>query len=95
MATSSKLSPSFPNVIIDESKMAIGNARVTNVALAYNKNLKRMVNSKPLPTRSSIYFQRICITKTNSVTKNVTIKGPMKALRISLSNFLITGELLT
>ena len=34
MATSSKLSPSLPKVIIEESKMAIGSASVTNVALA-------------------------------------------------------------
>ena len=34
MATSSKLSPSLPNVIIEERSIAIGNASVTSVALA-------------------------------------------------------------
>jgi hypothetical protein len=34
MATNSKFSPSLPKVIIEESKIAMGNASVTNVALA-------------------------------------------------------------
>ncbi len=92
MATSSKFSPSLPKVIIEDSKMAIGNASVTNVALAYTINLVSVKTSRPLPTRSSMYFQRICIISTKRVIKNVTINGPIKALRISLSNFLITGE---
>ena len=90
MATNSKLSPSLPNVIIDESKMAIGNASITMVALAYKINLERVNISSPLPTRSSIYFQMVCIINTNKAIKNVAIKGQKKALRISLSNFFIT-----
>jgi hypothetical protein len=38
MATSSKLSPRFPKVIIDEIKMAIGIASISNEALAYQRN---------------------------------------------------------
>ena len=34
IATSSKFSPSLPKVIIEESKIEIGIARVTKVALA-------------------------------------------------------------
>ena len=88
IATSSKLSPSFPNVIIDESNMAIGSARVTKVALAYTRNFKSVTMSRPLPTRSSIYFHNICIMNTNNVMKNVAIKGHKKAFKISLSSFL-------
>src|SRR5438046_3748787 len=92
MATNSKFSPSFPNVIIEDNKIAMGNASVTKVALAYTKNFPSVSASNPLPTRSSIYFHKVCIIKTNRVIKNVTMKGPIKALRMSLSNFLITVE---
>ena len=34
MATNSKFSPNLPNVMIEESRIAMGNASVTNVALA-------------------------------------------------------------
>jgi len=36
-----------------------------------------------------MYFQKNCITNTNSVMKKVAIKGPMNAFKISLSSFLI------
>ena len=88
IATSSKFSPSFPKVIIEESKMAIGSARVTKVALAKIRNFISVIISRPLPTRSSIYFHNICIMNTNSVMKNVAIKGHTKAFKISLSSFL-------
>jgi hypothetical protein len=38
MATSSKLSPRFPKVMIEEIKMAIGIASISNEALAYQRN---------------------------------------------------------
>ena len=95
IATSSKLSPSLPNVIIEESKIAIGNASITIVALAYKINFERVNMSRPFPTRSSIYFQIVCIIKTNKAIKNVARKGQKNAFRISISNFFITGSTLT
>ena len=89
IATSSKFSPSLPNVIMEESSMAMGRARLTRVALANMMNLMSVKKSSPLPTRSSIYFHNICIINTNSVTKKVAINGGINALRISLSNFFI------
>jgi hypothetical protein len=89
IATSSKLSPSLPNVIIDERRIAIGKASITIVALAYRINWPNVNISNPLPTRSSIYFHRVCIINTKSAIKNVPRKGQKKALRISISNFLI------
>jgi hypothetical protein len=48
-----------------------------------------VVKSRPLPTRSSIYFQAVCISNIKRAMKNVTINGPIKDLRISLSSFFI------
>ena len=89
MATNSKLSPRLPNVIIEESKIAIGIASISRVALMYQMNFPIVQKSSPLPTRSSIYFHNVCIKRINSVTKNVAIKGPKKDFIISLSNFFI------
>src|SRR6478672_1117062 len=66
MATSSKLSPRFPKVIMDESKSERGNASGTAVAATNPINLKMVNTSSPLPTRSSIYNQKNCITNTKS-----------------------------
>ena len=38
MATSSKLSPRLPKVMIEEIRMAIGMASISNEALAYQRN---------------------------------------------------------
>ena len=38
MATSSKLSPRLPNVMMDEIRMAMGMAKVSMDALTYHKN---------------------------------------------------------
>ena len=88
IATSSKLSPRLPKVMIDEMRIAIGIARVESVALAYHTNFMIVINGNPLPTRSSMYFHNVCIINTKNAIKNVTINGPRKDFRISLSNFL-------
>jgi len=44
--------------------------------------------SKPLPTKSSMYNQKNCMVSTNVEIVSAAKKGPMKALRISMSNFL-------
>ena len=90
MATNSKFSPKFPSVMIDESSMANGNASGTAVAEKNTINLMIVPKSNPLPTKSSIYNQKNCITKTKSEIKNVAKKGPMKERSISMSSFFIT-----
>ena len=89
MATNSKLSPRLPNVIIEEIRIAMGMARVNKEALTYHKNCPMVIKSKPLPTRSSMYFHRLCIIKTKNAIKNVAINGPIKDLIMSLSSFFI------
>ena len=42
---------------------------------------------KPLPRMSSMYFQRNCMTSTNSAIKKDRTYGPIKLLSINLSNF--------
>ena len=90
IATSSKLSPRLPKVIILESSRASGNARGTLNAATKPVSFARVKKSRPLPTRSSIYNQKNCITKTNNVMRNVARNGPMKALMIRASSFFIT-----
>ena len=92
IATNSKLSPRLPNVMIEEMRIAMGMASVSNVAPAYHKNFPMVIKSSPLPTRSSMYFHKFCITNTKNAMKKVAMNGPMKALRISLSNFFITSD---
>jgi hypothetical protein len=89
IATNSKLSPRLPNVIMEEIKMAMGMARVSKDALAYHKNLPMVNRSRSFPTKSSMYFQRLCIIKTKKAIKNVAINGPINDRMISLSNFFI------
>jgi hypothetical protein len=72
--------------------MAMGMASVSMEALTYHKNLPMVIKSRPLPTRSSRYFQRPCIINTKKAIKNVMINGPIKDLRISLSNFFIMQQ---
>jgi len=90
IATNSKLSPRLPNVMIDEIKIESGNAKGIAVAVTYAVSLSKLENSNPLPTKSSIYFQKNCITNMNKVMKKVAMNGPMKDFRISLSSFFIT-----
>ena len=89
IATNSKLSPRLPKVMIDDNKIASGNASGTSVALKYITNLNIVNVSMPFPTKSSIHNQKNCKINTNSVRKKVAINGPRKALRTSMSSFLI------
>jgi hypothetical protein len=76
--------------MIDDIRIAKGSASGIAVAVTYIVSSKMLARSRPLPTRSSMYFQKNCITKTNNVMKKVAINGPINDLRISLSSFLIT-----
>ena len=90
IATNSKLSPRLPNVMIEDIKIDNGNANGIAVAVTYAVSLRMFEKSNPLPTKSSMYFQKNCITRINRVMKKVAMNGPMKDLSISLSSFFIT-----
>ena len=88
IAINSKLSPRFPNVIIEEKSNAKGMAVVNMLIDTRPTNFKIMNVSNPLPTKSSIYSQKNCMVSTNIEIVNAAKKGPINALRISMSNFL-------
>jgi hypothetical protein len=88
MAMSSKLSPKFPNVMIEEKSNAKGMAVVNMLIDTSPTNFKMINVSNPFPTKSSMYSQKNCMVSTNIEIVNAAKKGPIKALRISMSNFL-------
>ncbi len=59
MAISSKLSPKFPKVMIEEKSKAKGRAVVKVLTETRPTNCKIVRRSKPLPTKSSMYNQKI------------------------------------
>ena len=90
IATISKVSPRLPNVMMEESNSAMGNAKGITLAATYKISC-RMVNiSSPFPTKSSMYSQKNCMIKMNIAMRKVARKGPMKAFMINMSNFFIT-----
>lgn len=90
IATNSKLSPRLPKVIIDDNSKASGKASGTQLIATRPVKWANVPMSNPLPTRSSIYNQKNCITSTNSAMKKVAKKGPIKDFIINVSSFLIT-----
>jgi hypothetical protein len=76
MAVSSINSPKLPKVISEESRMAKGKANEKVVSETKPSSLKIITHSRPLPTRSSTYFQTNCINRINTAMKNVRTKGP-------------------
>jgi hypothetical protein len=74
---------------MEEMRMAIGMASISKEALAYQRNWPMVAKSRSLPTRSSMYFHKLCIISTNNAIKNVATKGPINDFRMSLSNFFI------
>ena len=88
IAISSKLSPKFPNVMMEEKSKANGKAVVIVLTETNPINSKMVKISKPLPTKSSMYSQKNCMVSTNVEIVSAAKKGPIKALRISMSNFL-------
>jgi hypothetical protein len=76
--------------MIEESNKASGKAKGTAVAATKPISLKMVKKSSPLPTRSSIYNQKNCITSTKREIRNVAKKGPIKDRMMSVSSFLIT-----
>ena len=88
MAMSSKLSPKFPKVIMEENSNARGKAVVMVLTETKPINSKMVKRSKPFPTKSSMYSQKNCMVSTKVEIVSAAKKGPIKALRISMSNFL-------
>ena len=78
-ATISYDSERFPNVIKLDSNTAKGKAIGIKSAREKNKSRATTCHSNPLPTRSSMYFQRNSIKNKNIEMKKVPRKGPIKA----------------
>ena len=76
IASNSLFSPKFPSVISDARSVAKGSAMGTSPAEAYTSNSTITFHSSPLPTKSSIYFQRNCIKRMNMAMKKVITSGP-------------------
>jgi len=90
IATSSKLSPRFPKVMIEENSKESGRAVGTQKSVTNPTNFNTVSISKPFPTKSSMYNQKNCMVSTNKEMAKAPIKGPMKDLIIRISSFLIT-----
>mgnify|MGYP006940268454 CR=1 FL=1 len=88
MAMSSKLSPRLPKVMMEENNNAKGNAVVKVLTDTNPISCKMVRKSNPLPTKSSMYSQKNCIVSTKVEMVSAAKKGPIKAFRISMSNFL-------
>ena len=95
MATISNVSPKFPNVMMEESSNANGNAKGTQVMATTPIRYNKVPVSKFFPTKSSRYNQKNCIINTNNAIKKVAMNGPIKARMMSMSNFFITESFLT
>ena len=88
IATNSKLSPKFPNVMMEEKSNAKGSA-VVKILTDTSPISCNMINKpRPFPTKSSMYNQKNCMVSTKVVISSAAKKGPIKAFRISMSNFL-------
>jgi len=85
MATSSKLSDRFPNVINPATITVIGSAIGTRSANERKISLNKARVGIPFPTSSSMYFQRNCIKNKNRLNMNVTTKSREYILRMSRS----------
>ena len=83
IAVISDLSASPPTSIIDASNTASGNAIGMSVILEYINNSKIISISKPLPIKSSIYFQRNCINKISITTEKLRTKGRRNDVKIN------------
>jgi hypothetical protein len=71
---------------MEAKSMASGKANGTNPNEAYRSNSETIFQSRPFPTRSSMYFHRNCINRINTQMKKVIKKGPRKLLIINRCN---------
>jgi hypothetical protein len=94
MATSSKVSPRLPKVMMEENNKARGKAVGTQNRVTRPISFNTVNRSSPFPTRSSMYSQKNCMVNTNKEMAKAAIKGPIKDLMMSISSFFITSLLL-
>ena len=71
MASNSRFSPKFPNIINDASKIDNGNAMGINWRAAYKNISPSTFNPNPLPIISSTYFHKNCINTRKRHIANV------------------------
>ena len=57
--------------------------------LPHMRNSRITLNSSPLPTSSSMYSHRNCMTRINVTTARTAMNDPVKAFRINWSSFFI------
>ena len=89
MAVNSLLSPKFPKVIKEDSRMARGNAWGISISHMYHRNWAITSSVRPFPIRSSTYRHKNCIISTNWQMKKVPTNNSANCLVINMSNFLI------
>ena len=82
-AVNSDFSDKFPVSIIEAKSTANGRAIGINVIVEYHNNSKTILNSRPLPIKSSIYFHRNCINKITITIENVKKKGSINDRKIN------------
>ena len=87
IARSSLLSPILPSVIIDAMRVANGIARGSMVQDPHIRNSSITHRLNPLPTSSSMYNHRNCITRMNTTMRKTITNGPKKEVSMNLSNF--------
>ena len=86
IASNSKRSPRFPNVINEASRIASGKAMGTRNSAAYINISANMGMPKPLPTISSIYLHRNCINTINRQMPNVMKNNGRNVCNINVYN---------
>ena len=85
-AVSSDLSAIPPTNIIEARRTDNGSAIGINVNDEYHNSSKTTFVSRPLPIKSSMYFQRNCINKTSITVKNVINRGFRNDEKINFLN---------
>ena len=89
MAVSSNFSPISPRVIMELRRVASGMASGSVWQLPHIRNSRITLNSRPLPTSSSIYSHKNCMTSMNVTIPRTARNGPTKDLSKNWSNFFI------
>ena len=83
MAVSSKCSPMSPSVIIELSRVASGIARGRVWKPPHMRNSSITLSSRPLPTSSSIYSHRNCMTRIKVTIARIAKNCPTNVLSMN------------
>ena len=86
MAVSSKCSPMSPRVIMELRRVASGMASGSTWQLPHMRNSRITLNSRPLPTSSSMYSQRNCRTRIKMTIPRIAKNGPTNDFNMNLSS---------